>query len=45
MSFWDEKEAIGFFKELPFCNGLIEKPYVKVLITYIYCMNFYFMMN
>ena len=31
MSFWDEKEAKRLFKELPFYNKFIEKPYIKRL--------------
>ena len=31
MSFGDEKEAKRLFKELPFYNASIEKPYVKCL--------------
>ena len=31
MSFWDEKEAKKFFKELLFYNALIEKSYIKRL--------------
>ena len=31
MSFWDGKEAKILFKEQPFYNTLIEKPYVKRL--------------
>ena len=31
MSFSDEKEAKRLFKELPFCNALIKKPYIKRL--------------
>ena len=31
MSFWDEKEVQELFKELPFYNAFIEKPYIKHL--------------
>ena len=31
MSFGDEKEAKGFFLELPFYNTFIEKPCIKHL--------------
>ena len=31
MSFWNEKEAKKLFQELPFYNGLIEKPKIKHL--------------
>ena len=44
MSFWDEKETKRLFKELPFYNALIEKPYIKRL-NKILCVNFRFMMN
>ena len=33
MSFWDETEAKRLFKELPLYNTLVEKTYIKVLIT------------
>ena len=32
MRFGDEKAAKRIFKELPFCNAFIEKPYTKRLI-------------
>ena len=30
MSFWNEKETKIFFKELPFYNASIEKPYINI---------------
>ena len=31
LSFWNEKETKRLFQILPFCNVLIEKPYIKHL--------------
>ena len=37
MSFWDRREAKILFKELPFYNALIEKPYTDLLHELSFC--------
>ena len=43
MNFWDEKVTKRLFKELPFYNMFIEKPFIKHLynIDLLYKLPFY----
>ena len=47
MRFWDEKEAKRLFKEFPFYNASIEKPYIKPLnnIDILHQLPFYNELN
>ena len=47
MRLWDEQEAKGLFKELPFYNTFIEKPHIKHLknIDLLHEVTFYDELN